>query len=92
MAMGWKANESLLGVDTAVHPAVEITGIGGAWYELLPPAVITILAWARCCWLFLGTQLGLSIRATGDNPDMVRASSLNPDVHHLRRPVRLPTR
>ena len=28
--------------------------------------------------LFLGTRLGLSIRATGDNPDMVRASSLNP--------------
>ena len=28
--------------------------------------------------LFLGTRLGLSIRATGDNIDMVRASSVNP--------------
>jgi putative ABC transport system permease protein len=28
--------------------------------------------------LFLGTRLGLSIRATGDNRDMVRASSVNP--------------
>ena len=28
--------------------------------------------------LFLGTRLGLSIRATGDNMDMVRASSINP--------------
>ena len=28
--------------------------------------------------LFLGTRLGLSIRATGDNRDMVRASSINP--------------
>ena len=27
--------------------------------------------------LFLNTRLGLSIRATGDNPDMVRASSIN---------------
>ena len=27
--------------------------------------------------LFLSTRLGLSIRATGDNPDMVRASSIN---------------
>ena len=27
---------------------------------------------------FLGTRLGLSIRATGDNRDMVRASSINP--------------
>ncbi|MBR2258800.1 MAG: ABC transporter permease [Blautia sp.] len=28
--------------------------------------------------LFLQTRLGLAIRATGDNPDMVRASSINP--------------
>ena len=28
--------------------------------------------------LFLNTRLGLSIRATGDNRDMVRASSINP--------------
>ncbi len=28
--------------------------------------------------LFFGTQLGLSIRATGDNKDMVSASSINP--------------
>ena len=28
--------------------------------------------------LFLRTRLGLSIRATGDNADMVRASSINP--------------
>ena len=29
-------------------------------------------------WLFLRTRLGLAIRATGDNPDMVRSSSINP--------------
>ncbi len=34
--------------------------------------VITILA------LFLRTRLGMAIRATGDNPDMVRSSSINP--------------
>lgn len=28
--------------------------------------------------LFLGTRLGLSLRATGDNIDMVRSSSINP--------------
>lgn len=28
--------------------------------------------------LFLGTKLGLAIRATGNNPDMVRSSSINP--------------
>ncbi len=31
-----------------------------------------------CLRLFLATQLGLAIRATGDNPDMVRTSSINP--------------
>ena len=30
--------------------------------------------------LFLHTRLGLSIRATGDNEDMVKASSINPNL------------
>lgn len=64
MAMGWRSNESLLGSDT-VFTLLRSTGLGGDWHEL-------VLA------LFLGTRLGLSIRATGDNPDMVRASSLDP--------------
>ena len=34
---------------------------------------------AICLILFLRTRLGLSIRATGDNVDMVRASSINPN-------------
>ena len=76
MAMGWKSNESLLGVDT-VFTLLRDTGIGGDWYELLLAAFVTILV-AALLLLFLRTRLGLSIRATGDNPDMVRASSLNP--------------
>ena len=63
MAMGWKANQSLLGGST-IFTLLRDSGIGSDWYELL-------LA-------FLKTRMGLSIRATGDNPDMVRASSLNP--------------
>ena len=31
-------------------------------------------------FLFLKTQLGMSLRATGDNEDMVRASSINSDA------------
>lgn len=34
--------------------------------------VITVLS------LFMRTKLGLAIRATGDNPDMVKSSSINP--------------
>ena len=76
MAMGWKANQSLLGSDT-VFTLARDAGIGGAWYELLLAVIVTGLA-AVLLRLFLGTHLGLSLRATGDNPDMVRASSLNP--------------
>ena len=76
MAMGWKANQSLLGGST-IFTLLRDTGIGGDWYELLLAAAVTILAGALLL-AFLGTRIGLSIRATGDNPDMVRASSLNP--------------
>ncbi len=76
MAMGWKANQSLLGSST-VFTMLRDSGIGGDWYELLLAALITVLAGVLLV-LFLGTRMGLSIRATGDNPDMVRASSLNP--------------
>ena len=76
MAMGWRSNASLLRADT-VFTLLRDAGIGGAWYELLLSAGITILA-GVLLWLFLGTRLGLSIRATGDNRDMVRASSVNP--------------
>ena len=76
MAMGWKSNRSLLGVDT-LFTLLRSTGFGGDWYELILAAAVTILA-GVLLWLFLGTRLGLSIRATGDTPDMVRASSLSP--------------
>lgn len=78
MAMGWKANASLLGGET-VFTLLRSTGIGGQWYELLLAAAVTLAA-GGCLALFLKTRLGLSIRATGDNPAMVRASSLNPAV------------
>ena len=76
MAMGWKSNQSLLGGRT-VFTMLRDRGIGGDWYELLLAASVTILV-GLLLVLFLGTRMGLSIRATGDNPDMVRASSLNP--------------
>lgn len=76
MAMGWKSNQSLLGGKT-IFTMLRETDIGGDWYELLLAAFVTLLS-GLLLVLFLGTRMGLSIRATGDNPDMVRASSLNP--------------
>ncbi len=48
----------------------------GSYYKLIPAAVIALVM-GTLLVLFLGTRLGLSVRATGDNPDMVRASSIN---------------
>ena len=76
--MGWTSNVNLLKQETA-FTLLKKTGIGGSWYELLLAAGITVLAGALLVW-FLGTRIGLSIRATGDNRDMVRASSINPTL------------
>ena len=76
MAMGWKANQSLLKQDT-IFTLFHQTGIAGDWNDILLSGAITVLAGVLLV-LFLGTRLGLAIRATGDNRDMVRASSINP--------------
>ena len=77
MAMGWKANQSLLKQDT-IFTLFRATGIGGDWNPILLSGGITVLAGVLLV-AFLGTRLGLSIRATGDNRDMVRSSSINPN-------------
>lgn len=41
-------------------------------------AAIAVALTVAFLTLFLNTRLGLAIRATGDNPDMVRSSSINP--------------
>lgn len=76
MAMGWSSNLSLLKQAT-IFTMFRKTGIGGDWYELIIIAGLTILSSLFLIW-FLSTRIGLSIRATGDNQDMVRASSVNP--------------
>lgn len=71
--MGFSSNVSLMKkttLFTLLKPYL------GTYYRLIPAALITALA-AVLLVLFLKTRLGLSIRATGDNPDMVRASSIN---------------
>ena len=69
--MGFSSNVNMLRAETV------FTAFGKG--KLLPAAAITILCGVLLV-LFLSTRLGLSIRATGDNPDMVRASSINTAV------------
>lgn len=71
--MGFSSNVNMLKsatVFTMVKPLL------GSLYRLIPGALIAAVA-ALLLIAFLRTRLGLSIRATGDNPDMVRASSIN---------------
>ena len=46
-------------------------------YRLIVALVFVALAVLFLSW-FLKTRLGLAIRATGNNPDMVKSSSINP--------------
>ena len=72
--MGFASNLNLFNCESVFTWAK--AAIGGSWYKLIVAAVIVILIGILVS-LFLNTRLGLSIRATGDNPDMVRASSIN---------------
>ena len=71
--MGFSSNVNMMRsatLFTLAQPAL------GSLYKLIPTAVLTAFVGVLLV-LFLKTRLGLSIRATGDNPDMVRASSIN---------------
>jgi putative ABC transport system permease protein len=77
--MGFSSNLPIFGTDTVF---TLVKGISGAawwqeWSSLIFLALILALVVLFIKW-FLGTRLGLSIRATGDSPAMVRASSINP--------------
>ena len=66
--MGFSSNVNMLRSATIFTPFPGMK---------IVPAVVITLTVAAALVVFLNTRLGLSIRATGDNPDMVRASSIN---------------
>ncbi|HAL88411.1 MAG TPA: ABC transporter permease [Clostridiales bacterium] len=72
--MGFSSNVNMMRADTLFSLLQPI--LGKTFGKIIPVALITLLA-GLLLTLFLKTRIGLSIRATGDNPDMVRASSIN---------------
>ena len=71
--MGFSSNVNMLKTNTIftiLKPYL------GTFHKLIPGAVLLVIT-GLLLMVFLNTRLGLSIRATGDNPDMVRASSIN---------------
>ena len=76
---GNKATLSMNKVPTIFSMAKELlkgTALAGQ-STLLVMLIIVALVVTFLCW-FLKTKLGLAIRATGSNADMVRSSSINP--------------
>lgn len=79
LAMGSSSNLNVFGSDTIFSLA---KGVSKApWYRKTYTLLILLALVLVICLIlhwFLNTTLGLSIRATGDNENMVRASSINP--------------
>lgn len=75
-------NSSLLNMNktdtvfTKMKDLLDSTFLAGQYRVIV--ALIAVAAVILFLSLFLRTRLGLAIRATGNNPDMVRSSSINP--------------
>ena len=63
-------------VFTRMGAHLAATPLAGS--QKLCVAALAVLAVGTLLALFLRTRLGLAIRASGDNPDMVRSSSIDP--------------
>ncbi len=73
-----KANISLLRMDT-VYSAIHSMGVSNAVALTIIGVVVTVVVGLFLFWFF-GTELGTSIRATGVNPQMIRAQGVNTDT------------
>ena len=80
MIMGESSNLSLIKADTIFRMAYKMfPGLSRDAVKIIIPAVFAVV-FSLILILFFRTRLGLCIRATGDNEDMVRASSINADM------------
>lgn len=77
-AMGFSSNISIFGKDTVFSIARGL--LGDSPYSRIAVLAVLVGVIALALIRFFGTTLGLSIRATGDSPDMVSASSIDPKL------------
>ena len=77
--MAGSANVNLNKKDTVFTMVKDLlAGTPLAGQQNTVVAAIAVILVVAVLTFFLNTRLGLSIRATGNNPDMVRSSSINP--------------
>lgn len=72
-----KANMPLLREETLISPLKHL-GWVGEWQSVGIFMVVAAVILLLIIW-FLHTDLGLAMRATGDNPDMIRSFGVNTD-------------
>jgi len=75
--MDGRANQSLFGMET-VFTLTEGLGLSKNASRTLIAALVALLI-AAVLAVFFKTRVGMAIRATGDNEEMVRSSSINAD-------------
>lgn len=73
-----RATTSILGEDT-VYTFFEGLLESKGTATLIVGLLATLVVWFFC-YIFFGTELGAAIRATGDNPQMIRAQGINTDI------------
>ncbi|UYQ78672.1 ABC transporter permease [Glutamicibacter sp. JL.03c] len=72
-----KANTPLLGEETLISP-LRAAGILGSWSSIGIFFVICLIFVGAIVW-FLHTELGMAMRATGDNQEMIRSFGVSTD-------------
>lgn len=73
-----KANISLLRADTIFSLTAGIFYVSPSVASFIVPTLFILIIAVFIYWFF-GTELGMCIRATGDNPQMVRAQGVDTD-------------
>jgi putative ABC transport system permease protein len=78
-----RSNTPLLGVDTVFEKLADVLGVPmTGWYLIAVLAVLAVVVKFLLDW-FLHTELGLCLRATGDNEQMIKAMGTNTDVMRI---------
>ncbi len=73
-----KANLPLLGIDTLFTQFGWISA--DKQTVVFAVGLVVVLLVSAFCYWFFGTEIGAAVRATGFNPNMIRANGINTDV------------
>lgn len=76
-----RANTPLLKANTLFKNISQATGLSSAWTSLIIGILVSVVIVLILYWYF-GTEIGSSIRATGNNEQMVRALGVN--TNHMK--------